>query len=320
MNYRSVHDLNQLIAGSCHRVPNEVDLIVGVPRSGMLAANLLALHLNLPVTDINGLLEDRSLKWGMHRSPSRHGLTSVDACRKILVIDDSILSGRQMNHVRERIEAEMGLERVLFSAVYCTKQTKDLVDIAFEDCPVPRVFEWNVMHSDLLEECCVDIDGVLCPDPTPDQNDDGERYANFIAETPVFLRPTCEVGVLVTSRLEKYRALTEGWLAKHDIRYRELVMMQYATMEERQQAAAYAEYKAEAYAAADARLFIESSAELAASIAAISGRPVLAIDIQEMCQPFGLPRALQRGRQVAKESLSIPRRALRKLGRIALGA
>ena len=84
---------------------------------------------------------------------------------------------------------------------------------------MPRVFEWNLMHGTVLANSCVDIDGVLCLDPTDEENDDGECYARFLRDTPALLLPTAPVAWLVTSRLEKYRKQTAEWLARHEVRY-----------------------------------------------------------------------------------------------------
>ena len=48
MNYRSFADMNNDLVRNLARFPHDVDLIVGIPRSGMLPANLLALYLNKP--------------------------------------------------------------------------------------------------------------------------------------------------------------------------------------------------------------------------------------------------------------------------------
>ena len=320
MEYRSVADLNQRISATCYRVPQDVDLLVGIPRSGMLAANLLALHLNLPVTTLNGFIENRSIDWGMHRLPKCSHTVSAKSSRKALIVDDTILSGRQMGVARSRIESAGLSNRVLFGVIYSTKEQAANVDLTFEVCATPRVFEWNLMHSKWLSYCCVDIDGVLCVDPSRLENDDGERYANFIANAQPFLRPTTPIGMLVTSRLEKYRPLTEKWLADHNIQYGELKMMHYATMQERKADGKYAEYKSDVYAASDKRLFIESSSRLASRIAAIAGKPVLAVDIQEMFDPSGLPylreQSKQLAKEVAKEVSGLPHRAIQKLLRI----
>ncbi|MBT8092754.1 MAG: phosphoribosyltransferase, partial [Gammaproteobacteria bacterium] len=101
MNYRSVRDLNRIIVENLHQVPDDVDLIVGVPRSGALAANLLALHLNLPLTDVSGYVAGRLMDKGMHRAEITQHAQSVDECRRVLVVDDSILTGSEMRRVRE---------------------------------------------------------------------------------------------------------------------------------------------------------------------------------------------------------------------------
>jgi hypothetical protein len=45
MNYRSIADLSNTITRNLHRLPRDVDLIVGVPPSGILAAAITALSL-----------------------------------------------------------------------------------------------------------------------------------------------------------------------------------------------------------------------------------------------------------------------------------
>ena len=68
------------------------------------------------------------------------------------------------------------------------------------------MFEWNYLHHDGYSHlCCYDIDGVLCEDPTDEENDDGDRYKNFILNAPLRFKPFAPIGFLVSSRLEKYR-------------------------------------------------------------------------------------------------------------------
>lgn len=75
---------------------------------------------------------------------------------------------------------------------------------------MPRVFEWNVLHHPVLNDACVDIDGVLCRDPTPAENDDGRKYREFLSTVEPTIVPGQRIGHLVTSRLEQYRPKT-GW-------------------------------------------------------------------------------------------------------------
>ncbi|RUU06821.1 phosphoribosyltransferase, partial [Mesorhizobium sp. M7A.T.Ca.TU.009.01.3.2] len=37
MHYRSISDMNDAIVRGLHRLPRDIDLVVGVPRSGVLA-------------------------------------------------------------------------------------------------------------------------------------------------------------------------------------------------------------------------------------------------------------------------------------------
>jgi hypothetical protein len=37
-----------------------------------------------------------------------------------------------------------------------------MVDYYFENVPLPRYFQWNILNHTTLEKACFDIDGVLC--------------------------------------------------------------------------------------------------------------------------------------------------------------
>ncbi len=291
MEYRSVAELNARIVDWCAVLPHDLDAVAGIPRSGMLAANLIALHLNLPVTDLAGLCEGRLMHAGVRYEEGRDPALPSRGAR-VLVVDDSILFGASLAAARESLRDVASRHELLFGAVFaCPEAVREgKIEHFAEAVPVPRIFEWNVMHTPMMSEFCVDIDGVLCRDPLPSQNDDGPRYLEFVRDAPALILPRYEIGWLVTSRLEKYREQTEAWLVRHGVRYRELRMMQYPTMKARQQAAAYSRYKAEVYLETEARLFIESAPHTAREIAALSGRPVFCTDTREMIYPDGFPR------------------------------
>jgi hypoxanthine phosphoribosyltransferase len=262
VNFRSVRDLNEAIAGNLSRIPRDVDLVVGIPRSGLLAANLVALHLNLPLTDLDGLLEGRRLRSGP-RLPQR------GAARHALVIDDSVLGGATMQSARDRIDKAGPDCKITYAAVYVCPESRNDVDLFLEEIVGPRVFEWNLLHSGMIGRSCVDIDGVLCIDPTERQNDDGPRYRRFLETARPLLLPTVPVGWLVTCRLNRYRELTEQWLGRHDVHYSSLYMMNLPSKAARLASGSHASFKAEVYQLTDALLFVESSHRQAVSIAQI---------------------------------------------------
>ena len=91
------------------------------------------------------------------------------------------------------------------------------IDYFYRYLPLPRIFEWNLFHHPILEQTCVDIDGVLCNDPEESENDDGPKYEQFLRTVKPIYIPTKEIGWLVTCRLEKYRELTAEWLERNSV-------------------------------------------------------------------------------------------------------
>lgn len=293
MNVRTVSQMNDHIARGLSKVPHDIELVVGVPRSGMLPATILSLHLDKALTDVDGLLAGRIMRPGnSERKP--HHIKHVLEARKILVIDDSCSSGSQLRAVRSTI-ARSGIEaEMLYAAVYVAPRARKKVDLYFDICPTPRIFEWNWIHHPHLRKACIDFDGVLCCDPTDEENDDGPRYLKFLDEAAPLWIPTRRVGWLVTARLEKYRRRTEAWLARHGVRYGELVMLDIDSAAERRRMRCHARFKAEVYRSRRAGLFIESDPSEAAEIAELSRKTVWCISNQQI---YAVSGAARRGKQ-----------------------
>jgi len=281
MNFRSIANLNETITRNLHRIPRDVDLVVGIPRSGLLAANIIALHLNLPLTDVDGFLSGRVFASGARLPSPRRDF--VSSAKKVLVVDDSILSGDSMARTREALDAVSKRFDFVFLAVYTSLIARSKVDIGLEEIIGPRMFEWNFMHHCDLVKCCVDIDGVLCADPHDEDNDDGTRYARFLSGARPLRLPSVPVGWLVTCRLEKYRRPTEEWLTRHGVTFGRLMMMDCSSKQERQ--GMHARFKADVYRRTRAVLFIESSHQQAVEIAIRARRPVLSVENCEIVYP-----------------------------------
>ena len=67
MQIRSIADLAKTIRAQAHRIPAEVDLVVGIPRSGMLAASIIALAMNRNLLDLNSCLSNARIDpMGVH--------------------------------------------------------------------------------------------------------------------------------------------------------------------------------------------------------------------------------------------------------------
>jgi orotate phosphoribosyltransferase len=282
MTYKSISTLNKDVSNWTKDLPRDFDLIVGIPRSGLLVANLLALHLDLPLTDVEGLIEGRITKAGR-----RDFSISLDKRPlKILVVDDSINSSGQMRAVKTQIMGAALAHHIYYSAVYSSAAGVHNVDYYYEILPTPRVFEWNLLRHNILLTSCLDIDGVLCADPDETCNDDATNYENFLKNARPLFIPKVPVGWLVTCRLEKYRKLTEDWLKSYSIEYRELIMMNYPDQDSRMLANSHSRYKATAYKSTGADLFIESSLSQAVDIAFLAQKTVYCVETKEMVEPL----------------------------------
>lgn len=277
MNYRNISDMNNVILKRLSIIPRDFDLIVGVPRSGMLPANLLALYLNKPYTDLHSFMNGHIYKAG-----ARGQFFDVSAYKKILVVDDSVASGSALKECKENLKDLEGKFDIKYCAVYVVPGKEKTVDYYFESVGLPRYFQWNILNHTTLEKACFDIDGVLCADPLPEQNDDGEKYIDFILNAPPLFIPGAKIGTIVTSRLEKYRKETETWLKKYNIKYNDLVMLDLPDMAARQRANNHGTHKANAFKSGPYVLFVESEMAQALEINRLTGKPVLCTENFEM--------------------------------------
>ena len=273
MNFKTISDLNQSIKNNLSKVPLDIDLIVWIPRSWMLPATILWLYLNTPITDINSFI-----KWEIYKcwySKQKNFIKNINDARKILVIEDSVNTWLSIENAKCKIKNTKYSEKCIYWAIYVTNSSKNIVDLFFEICPQPRVFERNYIHHSYCKNMCFDIDGVLNEDPSEEQNDDWPKYIEFILNAKAKLRPTAHIWYLVTTRLEKYREVTELWLKNHNISYWKLIMLNLKTKEERRELNMYWKFKWEEYKKLkDSYLFIESDYKQALEIAQISKKPV----------------------------------------------
>lgn len=282
LNYKTYSDLLLDIKKNIHKLPQNIDLIVGIPRSGIIPAYMMALALNTRVCSLDELLQGVVATYGQTRF-----VPGTENIRRIVVIDDSINSGSAMQKARELIAGLHLKAQTFFTAVYIKPGVEKLVDIALCTLPIPRMFQWNYLNHGYLYLACLDIDGVLCIDPLEEDNDDGEKYVNFILNAKPLYIPQCKVLALVTSRLEKYRAQTEQWLRAHDVHYEKLFMLDLPSKEERLKQGSHALFKAKIYNSLQTSvLFLESNREQAHVIAQLTKKAVFCVETDEL---FGNP-------------------------------
>ena len=269
-SYYDFHSMAQIIKDHIKDLPTDFDLVVGIPRSGMIPAYMIALFLNKRACSLDEFIEGRLPSVGIRN-------VSKDSIQNVLIVDDSVRSGRAQRLLREKLD-KMNCDNYTIKtlAVFATDASKNKVDYYFEITQLPRIFQWNYLYHPDSKNWCFDIDGIFNRDPTETENDDGDNYRNFLSTVPALFIPNYPILALVTSRLEKYRPETETWLKKNGIQYEHLFMLDLPTKEERQKKNAHAKFKAEIYQSLpNATLFVESESRQAEEIALLSGKPCI---------------------------------------------
>ena len=283
--YRSYSDLSAIITKNLDKFAKyNPDLIVGIPRSGMIPAYIIALFLNTNCCSFfEFYMNQKLIKYG-----SRTILDTINNpqdAKRILIIDDSYGKGEKLAELVQSLPDKIR-SKCIVGVIYSAEKKlplNSIIEFYLEYIPKPRFFEWNIYHHNLVRKSAFDIDGVLCFDPTQAENDDGEAYLSFLLNARPKFIPTLPIHTLVTSRLEKYRSQTETWLKKYKIVFTQLVMLDLPNKEERKRMNVYAKHKAEIYNNNDELvLFFESSEKQAQEIFSITKKPVFCIETNRL--------------------------------------
>ena len=267
MNFIDYNQLYQDVKDLSRKLP-EIDAVIGVPRSGMLPASMLATLINKPLGSINPDGSMVLFKGGTR--DTNHRISTRYTPSRLLILDDSCDTGRTLHDLRGNL---VGF-KTYFAAVYSSgKEDYRPKDLLYSRVlSQPRMFAWNFMNHGLLTEACVDIDGVLCDDP-PEDLDEGPKYHEFITTVKPIVKPKFKVKYLVTGRLEGWRPQTVQWLVDNGIQYEELIMF---NSDVRRELRNHGVFKRDFYKSSGCKIFIESSEHQAKIISEVG--PVICVD------------------------------------------
>lgn len=228
MKYITLKDLTDTIRNNIQKVPRDIDFIIGVPRSGMIAASIISSYLNVPLISIQAFVAGLEPTGG---SRLQYFNNYHQKTNRALVIDDTVYGGTSMNNTRNKLSYNSRGMSFVYMCVYLEGHASQAVDIYLEDIRQCIgndfhivLYEWNIFqhHSRNMSKFLFDIDGVFCVEPPDERNE--EAYLQYIENaTPLFI-PRTRLGGIVTYRLEKNRSITERWFASQGITYNELIM------------------------------------------------------------------------------------------------
>jgi orotate phosphoribosyltransferase len=245
-------------------LPQAYDVIVGIPRSGLLVANILALKLGKPCTTPDLFGEQRM--WQSKRMPD------PGPVRRVLLVDDSVNSGTTMAQARKAIQsARPGME-VTTAALVAHPGSRRKVDLYYIEVPQPRLFEWDIMHQKKVERIGVVFEGFLAlPITTRAAGPKGNGGWRGVFMKP-YLIPTYAIDLIIGTQSETRRGAVEAWLRRHGVRFRELVLW---NRPDPFDAGAYLDFVAAVLALRKPDLYLESDPERARHIWQQSATPTL---------------------------------------------
>lgn len=280
LNYKTYQDLSMCIKKNLYKLPKNVDLIVGIPRSGMIPATMLSMILSRPLCTL------REFVSGDCKSTFTKRIKFSNDIKSVLIVDDSISSGKTMFGVKELIKT-FDLENrytITYMVIYYkTQDYSKFVDIALQKVDCPRLFQWNYLNHLFLQDAAFDLDGVLCQNPTKEENNDSDKYHEFILNAKPLFIPQYKIPYIITSRLSKYESETREWLNKNNVLFDNLIMLSGYTAEQRRNLGLHAVFKAEQYGKLDdIQLFIESDRKQAKCISKLTGKLCFCVETDEL--------------------------------------
>jgi len=278
IGYKSYSDMATTIRNNLYKIPHDVDIIVGIPRSGMIAASMISELLGKPLSDVTTF----ALNKGCIGGGSRFNKYKVNReYKKVLVVDDTVYSGQALSRVKDSFKNITDVEFIYMAIWAEGERGKNIIDLYLEyyACPEPWIFhpsEWNIYHHDAywMNRILFDLDGVLCIDPPSDRNI--KEYEAYLPKAMPYHNVTGKIGGIITYRCECYRDVTEKWLKEQGIQYNKLIMAPFNCIEDRDRSLKSAIWKGEIFKKdTNAVLYIESNDEEAQIINNVSGKPVL---------------------------------------------
>jgi len=270
MNFRTYEDMNLAIVSVLDKIRlQNVDLVVGIPRSGIAPAAFIALHLQLPYADLQTYINRQA-------SGTSGKVLDLNKKHKILLVDDSVNTGSSFNKAISQIKnSNIKDDIVKFAVWYSDKTNISLMDICADFCPRPRIFQWNIWKHHKLGRFGTDMDGVLCRDPSRKENDKGPKLLDFYHRAEPKFLPERPVKFVITSRLEKYRNVTTDWLKRHNVQYEKLIMKTDTNIK-------HGLYKANVINSNNMLMYIESDPKQAKQISERVNIPVWCTDNQKI--------------------------------------
>jgi orotate phosphoribosyltransferase len=246
-------------------LPRDFDVVVAIPRGGMLIGAIIAQRFGLPLSTPADILN--GVKWQSKAIPLE------TAGKRVLLVDDWAYSGDSIKSNADFL-AGHGFD-VTPATLIVSPNTKHLVAHYHKIILMPALCESELVdyRGAHLINMAMDMDGVICQECPAELNYNIKAYEKWLSTVRPLFIPSWKINTIVSCRLEKYRAVSESWLKENGVKYEKLYLWdrpEYPSVY-----ADFALYKAEILKKIKPDIYYESSPFEAQIIAKTAGIPVL---------------------------------------------
>ena len=259
ITYYTYENLVQMVRQWVKEIDYEYDAVIGIPRSGLIVASIIATIKGKPLATMLDL--DSKYRNGRNKD-----------IKNILIVDDSIRTGITLKTYKDRIE-KMQLKNIKWGCLIIDEKQKDIIDYYHKIVNGKRIFEWNIIHSKQYK-MGYDLDGIICEDMPHKMTKD--EYRQWLKNAKPYLIPDYKIDIIITNRLEEFRNETVEWLKKHKVQYDKLIMWNNIEWDNRR--GKYQKNKLDQVLKYKPELFIESNLNQAKYINSHSNIPVICLN------------------------------------------
>jgi len=169
-------DLVDLSVSLSQVLPPDVKGVLGISRKGMVVASILATKLFLKLGEVysfptNGYFTSNS---DLHQKPT---------CESgpILVVDDGVGSGKTISDAMKFLCEKLPNERFISVAAVAIEGNVNYVDYLGTKINPLMLQEAEFPNVSAASSWMMDMDGVVCEDPTEFENDDEKKWSEHFA-------------------------------------------------------------------------------------------------------------------------------------------
>lgn len=290
LNGNEIFISNEMFINDCINFANllcKISGVVGIPRSGMIAASIIASILNVPLYSLTNNIVVKLSSYSNNGGYRMQFMKDEISKYPILIVDDTLANGNESERIRNLlIKQNFNNKNFIMSVIYANPNNAHKTDCFYKTLTFPHLLEWNIFNSTIMHNTILDFDGVLCDDIPAIIDNSHVLYSDYInkikpikSRLPVLFKA---MGIC-TGRLERYRDITENWLKSHNVNY-DMLSMYGGTKEERDSSIdKIIEHKSSFFIKnTEAKLFIESCDYQSRLIAKNTGKSVLCINTKKL--------------------------------------